>query len=106
MRVAEQARADGARGMDDQHAPPWASDFGILNAVALRTMNAAEESRNAWIRRLQRIKQMACGYRNRERLQHALLFHLGGLDLSETGLSPHDFLMRRKSVVRKVQHGI
>ena len=79
MRVAEQARADGARGMDDQDAPPWASDFGILNAVALRTMNA-------W---LQRIKQMACGYRNRERFQHALLFHLGGLNLAPRPVSAH-----------------
>ena len=89
MRVAEQARADGARGMDDQDAPSWASDLGLLSAVALRTMNAAEESRNAWIRRLQRIKQMACGYGNRERLQHALLFHLGGLNLAPRAVSAH-----------------
>jgi hypothetical protein len=24
---------------------------------------------------------MACGFRNRERFRHAILFHLGGLDL-------------------------
>ena len=49
---------------------------GILNAVVLRTMNAAAESMNA---RIQRIKRMARGYRNRERFRNAILFHLGGL---------------------------
>jgi transposase len=48
---------------------------GILNAVVLRTTNAAAESMNA---RIQRIKRMACGYRNRERFRNAILFHLGG----------------------------
>lgn len=51
---------------------------GILNAVMLRATNAAAESMNA---RIQRIKAMAFGYRNRERFRNALLFHLGGLDL-------------------------
>jgi transposase len=51
---------------------------GILNAVVLRATNAATESMNA---RIQRIKAMACGYRNRERFRNAILFHLGGLDL-------------------------
>ena len=51
---------------------------GILNAVVLRATNAASESMNA---KIQRIKRMACGYRNRDRFRTAILFHLGGLDL-------------------------
>ncbi len=51
---------------------------GILNAVVLRITNAKAESMNA---RIQRIKAMACGYRNRERFRNAILFHLGGLEL-------------------------
>ena len=59
---------------------------GILNAVVLRTTNAAAESMNA---RIQRIKRMACGYRNRERFRNAILFHLGGLDLYPRAVSAH-----------------
>ena len=51
---------------------------GILNTVVPQTTNAAAESMNA---RIQRIKRMACGYRNRERFRNAILFHLWGLDL-------------------------
>lgn len=51
---------------------------GILNAVVLKATNAAAESMTA---RIQRIKAMACGYRNRERFCNAILFQLGGLDL-------------------------
>jgi transposase len=58
---------------------------GILNAVVLRTTNAAE-SMNA---RIQRIKRMACGYRNRERFRNAILFHLGELDLHPRAVSAH-----------------
>ncbi len=50
----------------------------ILIAIVLRATNAAAESMNP---RIQRIKAMACGYRNRERVRNAILFHLGGLDL-------------------------
>jgi transposase len=59
---------------------------GILNAVVLKATNAAAESMNA---RIQRIKAMACGYRNRERLRNAILFHLGGLDLYPRPASAH-----------------
>jgi transposase len=59
---------------------------GILNAVVLRATNAAAESMNA---RIQRIKAMACGYRNRERFRNAILFHLGGLDLYPRPASAH-----------------
>jgi len=59
---------------------------GILNAVVLRATIAAAESMNA---RIQRIKQMACGYRNRERFRNAILFQLGGLDLYPRAASAH-----------------
>jgi transposase len=59
---------------------------GILNAVVLRATNAAAESMNA---RIQRIKAMACGYRNRKRFRNAILFHLGGLDLYPRPASAH-----------------
>jgi len=51
---------------------------GILNAIVLQTTNAAAESVNA---KVQRVKRMACGFRNRERFRTAIYFHLGGLDL-------------------------
>jgi transposase len=59
---------------------------GILNAVVLRATNAAAESMNA---RIQRIKAMACGYRNRKRFRNAILFHLGSLDLYPRPASAH-----------------
>jgi transposase len=52
--------------------------WGILNAIKLKTTNAELESMNSGI---QRIKRMACGYRNRDRFRMAILFHFGGLDL-------------------------
>ncbi|GAB1484218.1 hypothetical protein MASR2M78_30360 [Treponema sp.] len=52
--------------------------WGILNAIRLKANNAMLEAKNA---RIQRIKKMACGFRNRERFKNAILFHLGGLDL-------------------------
>ena len=52
--------------------------WGIVNAMHLRATNAGSESVNA---KVQRIKRAACGFRNRERFKHAILFHLGGLDL-------------------------
>ena len=51
---------------------------GILNAIVLRATNATAESVNA---KIQRVKRMACGFRNRERFRAAIYFHLGGLDL-------------------------
>jgi len=46
---------------------------GIINAVVLKATNAASESINA---RIQRVKRMACGFRNRERFRNAIYFHL------------------------------
>jgi len=52
--------------------------WGIINAIMFKTSNAIAESKNA---RIQRVKKMACGFRNRERFRMAILFHLGGLDM-------------------------
>ena len=52
--------------------------WGILNAIELRVNNCMLEAKN---NRIQRIKKIACGFRNRERFKNAILFHLGGLDL-------------------------
>ena len=51
---------------------------GILNALVLRVTNGLAEGINS---RIQWIKKMACGFRNRDRFRRAILFHLGGLDL-------------------------
>lgn len=51
--------------------------WGILNAIRLKADNAMLESVNS---RIQKIKRMACGFRNRERFRMAILFHFGGLD--------------------------
>jgi transposase len=51
---------------------------GIINAIVHRATNAGAESINS---KIQRIKRMACGYRNRDRFRNAIYFHLGGLDL-------------------------
>ena len=52
--------------------------WGILNAIRLKVNNSMLEAKNACI---QRIKKIACGFRNRNRFKNAILFHLGGLDL-------------------------
>jgi transposase len=52
--------------------------WGILNAIRMKVSNAMVEAVNSGI---QRIKRMACGFRNRERFRMAILFHFGGLDL-------------------------
>ena len=52
--------------------------WGILNAIRLKENNSMLEAKNACI---QRIKKIACGFRNRKRFKNAILFHLGGLDL-------------------------
>jgi transposase len=52
--------------------------WGILNAIRLNATNGMLESKNNCI---QRIKRMACGFRNRDRFRNAILFHLGKLDL-------------------------
>jgi len=52
--------------------------WGIMNAIRLKTTNGMLEAKNNCI---QRIKRMACGFRNPERFKTAILFHLGNLDL-------------------------
>lgn len=52
--------------------------WGILNAIRLKVNNCMLEAKN---NRIQRIKNIACGFRNRNRFKNAILFHLGGLDL-------------------------
>ena len=52
--------------------------WGILNAIRLKVSNSMLEAKNA---RIQKIKKIACGFRNRERFKTAILFQLGGLDL-------------------------
>lgn len=52
--------------------------WGILNAIRLRITNSMLEAKNACI---QRIKNMACGFRNKRRFKLAILFHLGNLDM-------------------------
>jgi transposase len=63
--------------------------WGIINAVVLGVTNAHLESVNA---KIQALKKRACGYRNRSRFRHAILFHCGGLDLY-----PSDFQAHTKS---------
>ena len=57
--------------------------WGILNAIRLKTTNGSVEAKNNSI---QRIKRMACGFRNRDRFRNAILFHLGNLDLEPSTL--------------------
>jgi len=52
--------------------------YGIINAIVLDVTNARAESINS---KIQRVKRMACGYRNRERFRNAIYFHLGGLEM-------------------------
>jgi transposase len=52
--------------------------WGIVNAVVLKATNASSESTSS---RIQRIKKLACGFRNNQRFKAAIYFHLGGLDL-------------------------
>lgn len=52
--------------------------WGILNAIQFKVNNSMLEAKNACI---QRIKKIACGFRNKNRFKNAILFHLGGLDL-------------------------
>jgi len=52
---------------------------GILNAIKLKANNAAAEARNSCI---QRVKYMACGFRDKARFNREILFQFGGLDLA------------------------
>ncbi len=53
--------------------------WGILNAIRMKVNNCMLEAKN---NRIQKIKRIACGFRNRKRFKTAILFHLGGLDLT------------------------
>jgi transposase len=52
--------------------------WGILNAIRMKANNSMLEAKNS---RIQKIKRMACGFRNRKRFKNAIMFHLGGLDM-------------------------
>jgi len=52
--------------------------YGIMNAIRLKVTNGIVEAKNNSI---QRIKRMACGFRNKTRFRNAILFHFGNLDL-------------------------
>jgi len=52
--------------------------WGILNAIVLGMTNAHAEGINS---RIQHIKKMASGFRNRQRFKNAIYFHLGDLEL-------------------------
>ncbi len=51
---------------------------GVINAATTDITNARAEALNS---RIQWVKRMACGFRNRDNFRHAIYFHLGGLDL-------------------------
>lgn len=57
---------------------------GIVNAVITGVTNALSEGTNS---KIQWIKKMARGYRNRQRFRNAIYFHLGGLNLYPACLS-------------------
>lgn len=62
----------------------------ILNAIRLKVSNAHAESNNS---RIQKVKKMACGFRNINSFKNAVYFHLGALDLLPSpsptpGISP------------------
>jgi transposase len=50
----------------------------ILNAIRLQVNSGCAEGNNS---RIQKIKKMACGFRNTENFKYAIYFHLGGLDM-------------------------
>jgi transposase len=51
---------------------------GVLSYIRHRVTNALAEGINS---KIETIKKMACGFRNREHFRTAILFHCGGLDL-------------------------
>jgi transposase len=62
--------------------------WGVINAIIARVSNAMLEAKNS---RIQWIKKMACGFRNRKRFRMAILFHLGGLNLMPKSLKNYAF---------------
>ena len=63
-----------------------AGSDGVIDAVLTNVTNAHSEATNA---KIQWIKRLGCGYRNRERLRNAIYFHLGELDLYPNALATH-----------------
>ena len=66
----------------------------VVNAVDLAVHAATTDITNARAEalnsRIQWVKRMACGFRNRQNFRNAIYFHLGGLDLyPETLKSAH-----------------
>ncbi len=57
---------------------------GVINAATRDVTNARSEGLNS---KIQWIKRMACGYRNRQRFHNAIYFHLGDLDLYPNSLN-------------------
>ena len=57
---------------------------GVMTAATTNVTNARSEGMNS---KIQWIKRMACGYRNRKRFHNAIYFHLGGLDLYPDALT-------------------
>ena len=57
---------------------------GVINVATTDVTNARSEGLNS---KIQWIKRMACGYRNRQRFHHAIYFHLGDLDLYPDSLN-------------------
>jgi transposase len=51
---------------------------GVLRFLRHRITNACVEGLNS---KIETIKKMACGFRNREHYKTAIYFHCGGLDL-------------------------
>lgn len=56
---------------------------GIVDGGGAGVSNARAESINAGV---QRLKNAARGFRNRQRFRNAIYFHLGGLDLYPAGV--------------------
>lgn len=52
--------------------------LGYFDAIRLKVSNSMLEAKNA---RIQKVKKIPCGFRNRERFKTAILFQLGELDL-------------------------
>jgi transposase len=50
----------------------------IVTYAKHRITNALGESINA---KIEKVKRMACGFRNRQHYRSAIYFHCGGLDL-------------------------
>jgi transposase len=62
-------------------ARAWAIKYywdGVINAATTDVTNARSEGLNS---KIQWVKRMACGYRNRRRFHNAIYFHLGDLNL-------------------------